>query len=117
VRHPLADLRLIRFAAALPAVPWCVDKHLLRCCLRTLPSAIRSRPKSPLAGNPVIQLVRRGALARVAVTRRAPELSTLVHEERLTATLSRAVALAEAELWPLLRTVALDAWAAAELAV
>jgi asparagine synthase (glutamine-hydrolysing) len=60
VRHPLLDIRLIRFASRLAAVPWCVDKYLLRRCLRGLPERVRTRPKRPLAAGLYEALLRNG---------------------------------------------------------
>jgi asparagine synthase (glutamine-hydrolysing) len=60
-RHPFFDLRLLDFLLALPPLPWFVDKELLRVAMRgVLPDAVRLRPKRPLAGDPVRELVRRG---------------------------------------------------------
>jgi asparagine synthase (glutamine-hydrolysing) len=54
VRHPLSDLRLVKFCLALPPQPWCVKKHILRSAMRgTLPDLVRLRPKTPLAGQPL----------------------------------------------------------------
>jgi asparagine synthase (glutamine-hydrolysing) len=53
-RHPLMDLRLVRFLLALPPVPWCISKWLIRKAFRgVLPEAVCERRKSPLAGDPV----------------------------------------------------------------
>jgi hypothetical protein len=53
VRHPYVDIRLIRFLLAVPAVPWCREKHLVRCALRgVLPRELVSRPKTPLQKHP-----------------------------------------------------------------
>ena len=30
LRHPFIDLRLVEYLLAIPAVPWCVNKHILR---------------------------------------------------------------------------------------
>jgi asparagine synthase (glutamine-hydrolysing) len=52
-RHPFFDVRLITYLLALPPVPWCVDKTLLRdAMIGQLPDHIRLRPKAPLAGSP-----------------------------------------------------------------
>src|SRR5262249_25655683 len=52
-RHPLLDLRIVRFALSLPPVPWCVDKELFRARVRgVLPREVSERPKAPLAGDP-----------------------------------------------------------------
>ncbi len=51
--HPLWDLPLLRFLLAVPAMPWCRDKYLIRTALKgMLPEAVRCRPKSPLPGFP-----------------------------------------------------------------
>ncbi len=56
VRHPFFDLRLARFLLALPPLPWCVDKSLLREAMKGyLPPEVRLRPKAPLAGAPLHQ--------------------------------------------------------------
>ncbi len=61
VRHPLIDLRIVRFALSLPPVPACVDKWLIRESTRgVLPESVRLRPKSPLAQDPVEARIRRG---------------------------------------------------------
>jgi len=52
-RHPFFDLRIVNFLLALPPVPWCVDKHLIRQAMRIrLPQAVLNRPKAPLRGFP-----------------------------------------------------------------
>ena len=60
VRHPFFDLRLVSFLLALPALPWCSDKELLRQVSRgVLPDAVRLRRKSPLIADPLIALLQR----------------------------------------------------------
>lgn len=59
-RHPMLDLRVVEFCLSLPAIPWCVDKHILRAAGRgQLPRAVLDRPKAPLAGDPLPQAIRR----------------------------------------------------------
>lgn len=59
-RHPLLDVRVVAYVLSLPVVPWCIDKKLLRVAMRhRLPDAVRLRPKSPLAGDPVVELLQR----------------------------------------------------------
>ena len=54
-RYPFFDVRLVEFLLAIPPVPWCVDKLILRESMRArLPEAIRVRRKTPLAGDPLI---------------------------------------------------------------
>lgn len=60
-RHPLMDLRLLDFCLSLPPWPWCVKKSILRSAMRgVLPEAVRTRPKTPLAGSPWIERLREG---------------------------------------------------------
>ncbi|HET6145790.1 MAG TPA: asparagine synthase-related protein [Candidatus Acidoferrales bacterium] len=60
VRHPFFDLRLMRFLISLPALPWCADKTLIREAMRgILPDSVRLRPKVPLAGDAVIEILKR----------------------------------------------------------
>jgi asparagine synthase (glutamine-hydrolysing) len=59
-RHPFLDLRLVNFLLAIPPMPWCVDKELLRVAMANiLPEAVRLRRKMPLAGEPLVELLRK----------------------------------------------------------
>jgi hypothetical protein len=112
-RHPLLDLRLIRFALGLPAVPWCVDKHLLRACLGELPAELRRRPKTPLAADPVAVLVQHAGLASLRAPAPSRELDRFVDARALPDALREAAsgaARGRLDPWPLLRAVALGAW-------
>jgi asparagine synthase (glutamine-hydrolysing) len=61
VRHPFFDLRVMRFLLSLPPIPWCVDKEILRRTLSgRLPEKIVRRPKAPLPGHPVYEMIRAG---------------------------------------------------------
>jgi asparagine synthase (glutamine-hydrolysing) len=53
MRHPFFDIRVVEFCLALPTVPWCIRKEILRRWLRgRVPEPVRNRPKTPLAGFP-----------------------------------------------------------------
>jgi asparagine synthase (glutamine-hydrolysing) len=57
VRHPLIDLRLVDYLLSVPVIPWLLGKHILRESLHGLvPESIRTRCKTPLAGDPGLQL-------------------------------------------------------------
>ena len=61
IRFPFLDLRVVKYLLAIPPLPWCVDKHLLRVAMRgRLPDRIRVRPKSALAGDPLLAHLNRG---------------------------------------------------------
>jgi asparagine synthase (glutamine-hydrolysing) len=55
VRHPFLDLRIVTYLLALPPFPWFYHKMLLRAAMAgRLPEAVRLRPKTPLAGDPLV---------------------------------------------------------------
>lgn len=84
VRHPLLDLRVVRFALSVPPTPWCVDKHLLReVARRRLPPAIYSRPKSPLSRDPLNALVANDKSGWVDELRLSPLLERYVVPDAL----------------------------------
>lgn len=63
-RHPFVDLRLLRYMLAVPVVPWCRGKYLVRRAMRdALPAEVLRRPKSPLTGDPRWESARRTGLA------------------------------------------------------
>jgi hypothetical protein len=109
LRHPLIDLRLIRFALRLPVVPWCVEKELLRRCLDGLPAEIRRRPKTPLSRDPGVELVRRDGLAAVPAPAPSDELSPFL-DVRAARDALRTGPHPSDETWLALRAVALGIW-------
>jgi asparagine synthase (glutamine-hydrolysing) len=84
VRHPFFDLRLVNFLLALPRLPWCCDKQLLREAARgVLPDAVRLRRKSPLSADPLIALLQRPESAWVDRFEPVPELENYVVRNRI----------------------------------
>jgi asparagine synthase (glutamine-hydrolysing) len=84
VRSPLFDLRVVKFALALPPLPWCVDKELMRQSMRgVLPEELRLRPKSPLAQDPVTLLLRRAESAWVDHFAAEPALAAYVDKDKI----------------------------------
>lgn len=84
VRHPLMDLRVLRFMLRLPTLPWCADKELLRVAMRgELPPEVLRRPKSPLAGDPVAGLLRSIESDQLPSFSPAAELSNFVIPDRI----------------------------------
>jgi asparagine synthase (glutamine-hydrolysing) len=60
IRNPYFDLRLVRWLLAIPELPYSMDKWLLRMALRgMLPEAVRTRPKTPLRGDPTFAAFQR----------------------------------------------------------
>ena len=84
VRHPFFDLRLMNFLLALPRLPWCCDKQLLREAARgVLPDAVRLRRKSPLRADPLLQLLAQPEASWVNRLQPVPALERYVVSSRI----------------------------------
>ncbi len=60
VRHPFLDLRIVTYILSLPPFPWSFQKTLLREAMAGhLPESIRLRPKTMLAGDPLVETLGR----------------------------------------------------------
>lgn len=108
VRHPFLDVRLIEYLLAIPHVPWCVNKHILRRAMADkLPAAVVNRPKTGLMGDPALQLVRRASVRWLDNFEVSPQLRDFVNLNR-----RRPVAeeKSSAALWASLRVFALNYW-------
>jgi asparagine synthase (glutamine-hydrolysing) len=58
-RWPFADRRLVEYLLAIPTVPWCVGKTVMRdAMVGLLPDAVRLRKKQGLAGDPLVDALR-----------------------------------------------------------
>jgi asparagine synthase (glutamine-hydrolysing) len=58
VRHPYLDLRMLRFLLAVPPLPWCKQKYLVRCAMRgVLPKSVVRRAKEGIPWTKVIERV------------------------------------------------------------
>lgn len=108
VRHPFMDLRVVEYLLAIPAVPWCVNKHVLRVAMKDrLPAAVLNRSKTPLAGDPALQLVRHTDVRWLDSFEVNPQLKNFVNLD-----LRRSIAdeKTTAGLWASLRVFALNYW-------
>jgi asparagine synthase (glutamine-hydrolysing) len=84
VRHPFFDVRLLSYVLAIPALPWCDNKELLRCALTGLvPETIRRRPKTPLRENPVAARLRRDDYGWIDGFEPCPELVRFIDRSRI----------------------------------
>lgn len=108
LRHPFMDLRLVEYLLAIPAVPWCMNKHILRLAMKDrLPAAVLNRPKTPLAGNPALQLARHASVRWLDSFEVNPQLRDFVDLN-----LRRSIADEQTPdgLWASLRVFALNYW-------
>jgi asparagine synthase (glutamine-hydrolysing) len=107
-RHPFLDLRVVDLCLSLPPYPWCHRKEMLRQAgVGILPEEVRLRPKTPLAGLPYMEWLRRPQTQWLEGFVASPALERYVD----VATLASARATRDPDLaWMLLRPIALDRW-------
>ncbi len=108
LRHPLIDLRLLEYLLAIPHVPWCVEKHILRSAMKDkLPDAVLNRHKTGLAGDPALQLVRRASVRWLDSFEVSPQLRAFVNLDRRRPVVEEETADGR---WASLRVFALNYW-------
>ncbi len=65
-RYPFLDLRIVNYLLALPPFPWFFQKMLLREAMAgRLPERVRTRPKTPLQGDPLSEQLKRTGAERL----------------------------------------------------
>jgi asparagine synthase (glutamine-hydrolysing) len=65
-RYPFLDLRIVNYLLALPPFPWFFGKMLLREAMAgRLPERVRTRPKTPLQGDPLSEQLKRTGAERL----------------------------------------------------
>jgi len=107
-RHPFIDLRLIEFLLSVPAVPWCVEKHILTTAMHhRLPADVLNRRKTPLAGDPALQMTRHASVRWLDSFEVSPQLRYFVN---LNKRLSIADEQTSESVWASLRVFALNHW-------
>jgi asparagine synthase (glutamine-hydrolysing) len=105
VRHPFVDVRLLRFLLAVPVLPWCRKKYLIRAAMKgILPEPVRQRPKSVLKGDPVFDRVRTAALPPFEP---ASQLRAFVRPNRVPKALGEE---RPVDFWTNFRSRSLDYW-------
>jgi asparagine synthase (glutamine-hydrolysing) len=103
-RAPFLDIRVQRFLLRVPPIPLCIDKELLRRATKGfLPDQIRLRPKTPLAGDPLAEQIKRGAWSPPRLSQPSSDIVEFVDFEKLAGVLkSRPVSASWSEWRPLL---------------
>jgi len=102
-RHPYLDVRLLRYMLALPPMPWCRNKLIVRRSMRaSLPDAVLRRKKTSLRVNPDFVRVVRHGLPRLVP---APDLLEYVDPRKMPSVPRSAL-----ELRRVLRPLGLNYW-------
>jgi asparagine synthase (glutamine-hydrolysing) len=66
IRHPFLDLRLLQYMLALPAMPWCRNKLIIRRSMRTaLPRDVLRRKKATMPVSPDFERLGTSGLPRL----------------------------------------------------
>jgi asparagine synthase (glutamine-hydrolysing) len=85
VRHPFLDLRIVNFLLALPPFPLFFEKKLLREAVAgRVPESVRKRPKTPLAGDPLIEHLRQSQAGWMEQVEWSAEIDSYVNKSALT---------------------------------
>jgi asparagine synthase (glutamine-hydrolysing) len=105
-RHPFLDLRVVDFCLALPPIPWCVHKRILRESLAgVIPEEVRRRPKSYL-GQPGLALLGREDARWVDDFVATRALERYIERKRI----PRVWGATDESAWPALRPLTLNFW-------
>ena len=103
LRHPYLDLRLLRYMLAVPAMPWCRNKLILRRSMRSsLPARVLRRRKTALAGCPDLKRIQTAGFPELAPS---PDLLRYVNPSKVPTAPRSAV-----ELRAALRPLGLNYW-------
>lgn len=111
--YPFFDLRLVQYLAAIPPVPWLVNKTILREAMQnSLPSAILNRPKKVFPFPEKYEKTMRemvGVWIRDLLTA-TPNLSEYVDSEQVLGLLKSSEPINPANLFQIERTLAFAYW-------
>ena len=85
-RYPFLDLRMVNYLLAIPPFPWFFRKTLLREAMTgRLPERVRTRPKTPLQGDPVVAQIQRTGSAQIKNMPVSADLDLYIQRSSLTA--------------------------------
>lgn len=109
-RWPMLDTRLLEFALAIPPIPWCQRKTLVRRAFRgALPDEVLRRPKSPVAGFTEAQIARWRSTQPTLATGFDLRMADYVDTAKLRKDVSAASTVNTLAVW---RAIELDQWLA-----
>ncbi len=103
IRHPFLDLRLLQYMLALPAMPWCRNKLIIRRSMRTvLPDEVLRRKKAAIQVSADLKRVLASGFPRPVPS---PDLSRYVNPGKIPSAPTSTV-----ELRAALRPLGLNYW-------
>jgi asparagine synthase (glutamine-hydrolysing) len=84
-RYPFLDVRMVNFLLAIPPFPWSFKKTLLREAMAgRLPERVRTRPKTPLQGDPIQAQIEHTANEKLQAMPLSPELDLYIDRSAIT---------------------------------
>ena len=84
VRYPFLDLRVANFLLALPPFPLFFEKKILREAVTgRLPESVRTRRKTPLAGSPLVEHLRKSQAGWMGRVEWSEEMDSYVNRSAL----------------------------------
>jgi len=108
VRYPFLDLRLVNYLLAIPMMPWSFRKYLLREAMRgRLPEVIRTRPKTPFRGDPLLAALQRKGAGAIVKMQPSARLNHYIGDSRFQSFTGRMNA---EEAWLKIRPICLNFW-------
>lgn len=108
VRYPFFDRRVLEYLLAIPAIPWCTSKFLLREAMRgLLPEPVRLRPKTPLAADPIQEALKRYGAQKIMQFKPVPRLAEYVDLQAIS---QLAQVQDMLKLWVNIRVYCLNRW-------
>ncbi len=111
VLHPFFDLRLIDYLLAIPPVPFCADKAILRSAMTgILPEAVRTRPKTPMVADPLVANLRQCSSNNPINLNLVPQIEKYVDAKAVPPVAGGEVTGNQDELWVNLRPRHLSDW-------
>jgi asparagine synthase (glutamine-hydrolysing) len=110
VRHPLMDLRVVRFLLRVPPAQWYNDKGILVAAMKgRLPDRVRFRNKTPLVGDANAVALAAGGVPATELQRVSPRIEPYVDPAGFGTTPSSPDS---DDSWDWLRAVSLSEWLA-----
>ena len=105
-RYPFFDRRVIDFVLAIPPIPWCVEKNIIRVAIgKCLPNQVRLRPKSPMVSDGISERGDKVAADWSRWLNPDPKLDRFIDVRKLSAPPGN-----NTNLWQALVPISLNCW-------
>jgi len=108
VRYPYMDIRMVKYFLAIPSIPWCFRKYLLRYAFKgLLPEEVRIRPKTPILCETIVKRFRHNHNKLIGQFGLRPELDKYIDLNAIPVLMEEQDS---DQLWMNLRPFSLNYW-------